>query len=878
MCVQYYEKMKAAELKPILGIQIKVFGGDEEGYVAIYAKNKAGWQTLLKILHIANSPETFTDGPRIDVYEFIQNITENIIVVWKNHFLDIFQQHVEPSPNIFVGLDPVSYPESLDVLRVLPHTKVAISPSHYLEPSDWNINKYLFANYLKTTIKEATHPLFSNNIYHVFGEVDFLQAGLTQEEVNNNGLVYEQVENFDILYKQKFPSYPCPNGQSEDDYLRDLCRKGWKEKGLPKEGYIERIKYELEEISYSGMSGYFLIMQDVIKWAKANNIFVGTGRGCVAGDTDIFTESGLKKIKDINIGDKVYSKDGKLHVVQDTHCYEVNEDLVLLTRYYNNQPLALTKDHKILVSKTPDESKLSWIEANYVEPNDYVFFPNIKDINVQLQYNWLDLKEYVDSNDYEWRDEEVLIHTFGGHRREQYIGSKIHARYIKLDSHFFKVLGIFTGDGCLKKPPGNRYVIISAKTKKESFDIVTKWCHRYNFEYSVYDGIIYIRSRIISDLFHKLFHLYKNSCSTKHIPQLVKNAPHYLIHHYLYGYKITDGTQSSKNLYKITTTSKLIVSDLINLLYRLNIKFTNEYTVNFDKRTGKEYIRYVIGVNSAENDNFVKTENGYMCKIRKVGYTNQENKVFDLTVDGEHNYLTLNGIVHNSGGGCLTAFLTDITAVDPIKYGLLFERFYSRYRGSVVDLDTDLPPSRREDVVRYIQEKYGSDNFAQICTFNTLKGAAGLKTVLRATGLDASEQNFITKKIPQEGKIAPELKQQKDEIGSDSIVLWCIRNMKEFEQWCTSNFDGVYASEFQVAIELDKLIQGRGRHASAYALSDEEIYKKAPLIWDKSARRYVVGVNMDDAEKLGLVKLDLLGLDLLDKADFIRRRLKNGAF
>lgn len=509
MCVQYHDSFIKEGLKPILGFQLKVFGGEEHSYISVYAKNLAGWQRLLEILYRSNNPETYKGGPRLEVYDFINLINDDIVVIIKNGFVDIFERH---APNVFLGIDPILYsPEEIDELRKSPLKRVAITPNHYLTRSDWTINQYLLCNYLKGNLNTVTHPILDSNQYYILSKQELLDYGITQEEINTTQEIYESVESFEIKSKQELPQFDCPNGMDQDEYLRHLCREGFKRLGLPKtDEYIDRIKMELDVIASAGIAGYFIIMQDIIGWAEKADILVGTGRG--------------------------------------------------------------------------------------------------------------------------------------------------------------------------------------------------------------------------------------------------------------------------------------------------------------------------------------------------------------------------------SAGGCIVSYLTGITKVDPVRYNLLFERFYSAERKDLPDIDSDFPPSRREEIVQYIQNKYGEDRFAQLSTFNTLKGAASLKAVLRAKGVDVQEQNYITKKIPEEGKVAPELAAQKNEYGTDSLLFWCIHNMDEFKQWCSPTYEGIYGEEFKAAIELDKIISGRGRHASAFALANKKIYHKAPLIWDESAQRHVVGVNMEDAEKLGLVKLDLLGLDLLDKADYIRKTMKNGVF
>jgi len=268
-----------------------------------------------------------------------------------------------------------------------------------------------------------------------------------------------------------------------------------------------------------------------------------------------------------------------------------------------------------------------------------------------------------------------------------------------------------------------------------------------------------------------------------------------------------------------------------------------------------------------------------LAVIKKAGMAGYFLIVQDIT-----NFLLkrnrLIGVGRGSAGGCLISYLLNITQVDPIKYDLLFERFYSDDRGSFPDIDIDIPPSSRDSLVQYIYENYGEDKFAQLCTFNTLKGAAALKAALRVSPqkVPAYEQNEITKDFQKEGVIDADLKDQEKKHGTRSMVLWTLMNEpKKVSKWCileNENFSGVYAKEFEQAIKLDKVIASIGKHASAFVISNEPLYKQAPLIWDE---HYVVGTEMNSSEALGLLKLDLLGLDLVEKAEYMREVLKNGS-
>lgn len=233
------------------------------------------------------------------------------------------------------------------------------------------------------------------------------------------------------------------------------------------------------------------------------------------------------------------------------------------------------------------------------------------------------------------------------------------------------------------------------------------------------------------------------------------------------------------------------------------------------------------------------------------------------------------GTGRGSVGGSLAAYLSGITNVDPIKYDLIFERFYTPDRKSLPDIDIDLQPECRDELVKYLKGRYGEYSFAQVITFNRMKGAGALKSVLRTSPKNVSFgiQNAITKSLPFEGKIADELVDQKKRFGTSSILFWALKNDNLLDRWCKmdseGNYTGDFAEEFKLAIELDGTIISHGRHASAFALSNKPLYEKSPLVWDNSANDYILGVDMYSMEDLGIIKVDLLGLDLLSKCKYV---------
>ena len=237
-------------------------------------------------------------------------------------------------------------------------------------------------------------------------------------------------------------------------------------------------------------------------------------------------------------------------------------------------------------------------------------------------------------------------------------------------------------------------------------------------------------------------------------------------------------------------------------------------------------------------------------------------------------YLT--GPGRGSAAGCMVSYLMDITKIDPIPYELIFERFYNAGRNaggrvSMPDIDIDVPKCGREDIIEYIKGKYGKDNVAQIITFQTLKGRAALKRVMAARGnIGFDEQNAITSHLLDESKIADELQDMKDELGTSSVITWALENKSDkLKDWCyiddDGNFQGKFARIFEQAIRLEdtKIIQSK--HAAGVVVSPQPIYDVCPMVLDREEKNLLAGFEGPSCEDVGLLKLDVLGIKMLDK-------------
>lgn len=272
--------------------------------------------------------------------------------------------------------------------------------------------------------------------------------------------------------------------------------------------------------------------------------------------------------------------------------------------------------------------------------------------------------------------------------------------------------------------------------------------------------------------------------------------------------------------------------------------------------------------------------------LQNAGLSSYFLIVQDIVSYVKQNYW-LPGPGRGSAAGCLVSYLIGITDIDPIKYNLLFERFYNEGRNtanhiSMPDIDVDVPINKREYIIDYIKSKYGYDKVAQMITFNTMKGRGALKEVLRVYGnITFEEMNRITKFIPDEAKIADELQEMKEDTGESSIIRWALENnIDKLKEWCYINKDGDLAGplskRFEQAIRLEGTKSNQSKHAAGVIISSETLDAVCPMVYDSKNKQTIAGMEMQDLESLGLIKFDILGVAMLDKIMTISELLLEG--
>jgi len=201
-----------------------------------------------------------------------------------------------------------------------------------------------------------------------------------------------------------------------------------------------------------------------------------------------------------------------------------------------------------------------------------------------------------------------------------------------------------------------------------------------------------------------------------------------------------------------------------------------------------------------------------------------------------------------SAAGSLVAYSLGITNINPLKYGLLFERFLNPERVSMPDIDMDFCQDKRGDIIEYVREKYGKVNVAQVITFGSLLAKGVLRDVARIFGIDYSVADQFVKLIPDKlGIKLTEAYEQEEKI----------KNLVESEP--------VYKRLYEFGLKLEGLKRNTGMHAAGVVISDNPLWEKTPLY--RQDENYVTQYSLNFLEDVDLIKFDFLGLKTLTVID-----------
>lgn len=295
-----------------------------------------------------------------------------------------------------------------------------------------------------------------------------------------------------------------------------------------------------------------------------------------------------------------------------------------------------------------------------------------------------------------------------------------------------------------------------------------------------------------------------------------------------------------------------LIADKCNVEF----EFGNTKLPHFEVPNNMDHFEYFrnqcfFGLCALKGDNppeqYVDRLNYELDVINKMGYVDYFLIVHDFIRYAKSKNIPV-GPGRGSGAGSLAAYCIGITGIDPLKYNLLFERFLNPERVSMPDFDIDFCYVRRQEVIDYVINKYGSDHVAQIVTFGTMAARAAVRDVGRVLGLAYNVVDEVAKAIPNELKIT---------------IDKALKTSEDLKRLYGSNDD------VRRLIDIARQVEGMPRHASTHAagvvITRDPVSSYVPLaVNDESV---VTQFTMVTLENLGLLKMDFLGLRTLTVID-----------
>jgi DNA polymerase-3 subunit alpha len=238
--------------------------------------------------------------------------------------------------------------------------------------------------------------------------------------------------------------------------------------------------------------------------------------------------------------------------------------------------------------------------------------------------------------------------------------------------------------------------------------------------------------------------------------------------------------------------------------------------------------------------------------IKEMGFADYFLIVWDFIAFAKRNGIGV-GPGRGSAAGSLAAYCLEITDVDPMQYGLLFERFLNPGRKSMPDMDLDFSVQGRDQVINYVADKYGRDRVAQIITFGTMMARAAVRDAGRVLDIPYGTVDRIAKLIPEGPKV---------------YLDDCLKPGAELKK--SYDEDEITRQIVDLAKPLEGLVRQDSIHAAGVVIGDRPLTDYVPLQQKGPDQEVVTQFAMGDVEALGLLKIDFLGLrnlDVIDKAE-----------
>lgn len=864
-----------------------VSGGGAFTHATLLAENNQGMHNLFKL-----SSESFVSGlyykPRID-RELLSQHSKGIIAttgcpsgeVQTRLRLGQFDEALEAAAtyrdifgqdNYFVeimdhglSIEQITRDGLLVIAKRLNLPLLATNDLHYVSRTDAPAHEAMLCVQSGAKLADPNRFKFDAEEFYLKTADEMRSLFPDRPDACDNTLLV--AERCNVSFNEGadlMPRFPVPEGETLNSWLEKEIRIGLERRypnGISQDR-IELARYETEVICSMGFAGYFLVVADYIVWAKKNKIRVGPGRGCLDGNTMIWTPQGRKPIKDITTSDKVYDQKGKLVKPTAVHKYPCEEQLITIKSYYAGAGVTLTNDHQVLVKKYQPEldmrlkkhghtigyeyGKPEWIRADNVEINDLVCVPKLKNLSAKPLPRVKNLTWEAGAN------QNVKKSTLTVKQPEATYETGV-------------LLGLWIGDGWLRSDPQQNTVIGFCCQRSQDDGTIKKLVDKV-----FGDGIRYsyndhpkkdlrqfaIRHKGLREWFSELFSDYQYTSATKYIPDILLRQNREFLTGLRDGLWMSDGSHSGKSKY--ATVSRKLADQVAILLNMLGLPASIISAERLDKRNGNQWIEY--SVTTSHFFGSIKAQMGrdydgeYLYyRVRELSKKESDGYVYDITIPTTSSYVADGFIVHNSAAGSLVAYALGITEIDPIVHGLIFERFLNPERVSMPDIDVDFDDTRRGEVIQYVTEKYGADKVAQIVTFGMVKAKAAVKDAARILGEPYIVGEKITKLVPApivgkdmslHGIFDPDHERYKE--GADMRALY--------------QKDATVKKVIDTAMGLEGATRQWGVHAAGVILSAEPLTDHIPVLKRESDGAIITQFDQKTCETLGLLKMDFLGL------------------
>ena len=318
--------------------------------------------------------------------------------------------------------------------------------------------------------------------------------------------------------------------------------------------------------------------------------------------------------------------------------------------------------------------------------------------------------------------------------------------------------------------------------------------------------------------------------------------------------------RDDQEISKLYTPGEILETHKIHSLSEFKFKKKRGTLLHFDvSKDSQELLKTKCfeGLNKLNKNSEIYLErlNYELNVIHEMGY----DDYFLLVQDYVHFAKTHDIIVgpgRGSAAGSLVAYSLNITELDPIENGLLFERFLNKARQTMPDIDVDFEDRKRDIVVKYIQEKYDEENVTQIATVQEIKAKQAVRDIGRIYDLNPIDIDKMSKLL----------------IGKDYSLMDSYNKLKTFRDFILS--DVYYQKIFKLALKIEGLPRQRGIHPSGIVINQERLDEKLPMFYDEQTKMNVSQFEMNNLEDQGFLKMDILALTNLSTIHLILDLIK----